>query len=229
MTQHRRLSTVGLITYHSPHLKTEQVLQQLLLRPYDYRLYALPFKPRRNRVSLFPHRPEQADAVAPEVMAAKHKLPYAVCASDAEIDDLCDIYLVLGASILSPECVATKRIINCHPGIIPASRGLDSFKWAIYELKPLGVTLHYIDREVDAGEIIAVESTNVYASDSLASLARRHYDNELSCLARFEEYLESPRNPFAGIAPGEARMRMPAQKEGELASRFADYTAQYGK
>ena len=39
------IKTVGLITYHFPHLKTEQVLQRLLQKQqYSYKMYALPFK-----------------------------------------------------------------------------------------------------------------------------------------------------------------------------------------
>ena len=72
----------------------------------------------------------------------------------------------LGAGILSKECVENKKIINSHPGIIPASRGLDSFKWAIYENKPLGVSLHCIDKEVDSGEIISIIPTTVYKTET---------------------------------------------------------------
>ena len=60
------MTTVGLITYHFPHLKTEQVLQKLLQKKekgkYDYKIYALPFKPRKQR-GLFKHRLDQLEAV----------------------------------------------------------------------------------------------------------------------------------------------------------------------
>jgi phosphoribosylglycinamide formyltransferase-1 len=223
-----RLRSVALITYHCPHLKTEQVMQGLLRKHYDFSMYALPFTARKKRTPLLQHRPEQSDAVAPEVIAARHGIPYTVCQSDKDIPPSADIYLILGAGILSPECVRGKRVVNCHPGIIPASRGLDSFKWAIYEMKPLGITLHYIDERVDQGEIIAVSATNVYLTDTLGTLARRHYENEIDVLARFDEFIEAGENPYAGIAEGEARMRMPLDKEQELAARFPEYTARFG-
>ena len=223
-----RIKDVALVTYHCPHLKTEQVLQALLRTRYNFRMYALPFKTRNTRSPVIQHRPDQSDAVAPEVMAAKHGIPYVVCETDRDIAAGADIYLILGAGILSPECVGTKRILNCHPGVIPASRGLDSFKWAIYEMKPLGISLHYIDQHVDQGEVVAVVPTAVYVTDTLATLARRHYENEIDVLARFDEFLEHPVNPFAGIAEGEARMRMPRDKEEELIGRFPEYTAMYG-
>lgn len=223
------LDTIGLITYHYPHLKTEQVLQRLLQKGgFTYKMYALPFSPRKPREVRIQHRPDQTQAVEPEVMAKKHDLPYVVCESDTDIDSACDVYLILGAGLLSAECVAGKKIINCHPGVIPASRGLDSFKWAIYEQKPLGISLHYIDADVDAGEVISVIPTNVYTTDTIDTLARRHYENEIDIMGRFTEYLERPSNPFANIAQGEARMRMPLAKEEELEQRFADYAQKYG-
>ena len=224
-----RPKTVGLVTYHHPHLKTEQVVQRLVQQRYDYVMYALPFTPRKARETRFVHRPDQSAAVAPQSMAEKHKMPYIVCADDTEIGHDCEVYLVLGAGILSEACVAGKKIINCHPGIIPSSRGLDSFKWALYEMKPLGVTLHYIDSQVDCGEIIAIVPTNIYVTDTMATLARRHYENEIDCLCRFEELLNSPQNPFVGIEPGEAKRRMSLGTEKDLARLFSEYTEKYGR
>ena len=54
------------------------------------------------------------------------------------------------------------HIINCHSGLIPETRGLDSFKWAILNNKFVGNTLHYIDQNVDLGKIIYQEKTKIY-------------------------------------------------------------------
>jgi len=167
--------TIGLITYQAPHLKTEQVFHRIVDRGLDLRFYAIPFAPRKARSPLLDHRPDQASAASPRELALRHGIPYKACASDLEIDGSCDLYLVLGAGILSAGCVAGKRILNAHPGIIPAVRGLDAFKWAVLEGRPLGNTLHFIDAGVDAGEIVSVVATPVYASDTPATLARRHY------------------------------------------------------
>ena len=67
---------------------------------------------------------------------------------------------------------------------------------------PLGVTLHYIDENVDAGEVISVVETPVFASDSLESLARRHYENEIKLLSEFELYMRKPQNLFSQIPQG---------------------------
>jgi phosphoribosylglycinamide formyltransferase-1 len=191
-------------------------------------MYALPFMSRERRTTLVKHRPEQTDAIVPEILAEKHNIRYIPCRNDEYIDNSCDLYLILGAGILSEKCIEGKKIINCHPGIVPACRGLDSFKWAIYDMKPLGITLHYIDARVDAGEIIAVISTNIYKSDSLATLARRHYENEIDCISNFVYYLENPQNPFSAIKASESHRRMPIEREYELVRRFSDYTEKFG-
>lgn len=45
--------------------------------------------------------------------------------------------------------------INVHPGYLPYNRGPNPNLWAILDGTPRGVTVHYIDRGVDTGDIIA--------------------------------------------------------------------------
>lgn len=221
---------IGLITYDYNHLKTEQVFHLLLQSKgsHNFQFYALPFAPRAPREIELHHRPNQAEAVHPKVLADAHQIPYFRCANDTEIDDSCDLYLALGAGILSAQAIAGKKIINCHPGIIPAVRGLDAFKWALYDGQPLGITLHYIDEHVDAGELISIVRTPVYKTDSIHELARRHYENEIFVMAMFDRYLENPVFLNEKLIVGEAKRRMPKQKELELLEKFPGYLARYG-
>jgi len=219
------LKTIGIITYHYPHLKTEQVLLNLLKKysPAQLKMYALPFVPRKERNIQINHRPDQSVSILPEVMAAAHGIPYTTVAHDYEIPDGLDYYLILGAGILSEAFVKNKKTFNCHPGVIPAVRGLDAFKWSILEMKPLGVTLHFIDEKVDAGDIISILPTNIYLTDTIETLSRRHYENEISIMSNFEYYLEHPTNIFEGIAQGEPHRRMDAATEAVMIGRFEEY------
>lgn len=219
------MKTLGIITYDTRHLKTEQILLQLVGR-YNIRVYALPYVQRPARNVLFQHRPDQSAAVHPRDICQRYGLPYVPVENDAQIDSCCDLYLITGAGILSAECLRGKRVLNGHPGVIPAARGLDAFKWSIYHMLPLGVTLHYIDERVDAGEVVSIVPTPVFPSDTLETLARRHYENEIQMLVHFEEYLHHPQNPFAGIAQGESTRRMKAEQERELPQRFELYKRQ---
>ena len=224
------IKSIGLITYHFPHLKTEQLLQYFVKnKDIEYKIFALPYTEKKERVTLFSHRPNQKESIAPEVLAEKHKIPYIQCNDDTDIDSSCDLYLILGAGIISSNAIAQKKILNCHPGIIPISRGLDSFKWTIYHMQPLGITLHYIDEKIDAGEIISVVDTNVYKTDSILTLARRHYENEINCMANFMKHLDSPQNLYNGLETTESKKRMPIEKERELARIFEKYLEKYGQ
>lgn len=216
------MKTLGIITYDTRHLKTEQILLRLAGR-YDIRVYALPYVQRPAKKVLFQHRPDQSAAVHPRDICQRFGLPYIPVESDVQIDNACDLYLITGAGILSAECLRGKRVLNGHPGVIPAARGLDAFKWSIYDGIPLGVTLHYIDERVDVGKVVSIVPTPVFPSDTLETLARRHYENEIRLLVNFEEYLHHPQNPFAGIAQGESTRRMKEEQERELPLRFERY------
>lgn len=216
------MKKIGIITYNTNHLKTEQILLRLIGR-YEIKVYALPFTQRPPRTVLFHHRPDQSTAVHPRDICQQYGLPFIPVENDAQIDNSCELYLITGAGILSAKCLQGKQVLNGHPGVIPAARGLDAFKWSIYNLLPLGVTLHFIDEQIDAGEIISIVSTPVFPSDTLESLARRHYENEIQILSQFERYLNHPQNPFADIAHGESTYRMKTEQEAVLPERFKDY------
>lgn len=216
------MDTLGIITYDTNHLKTEQVLLQLVGK-YDIRVYALPYIQRPTRTVLYQHRPDQSAAAHPRDICQQYGLPYILAENDTQIDSRCDLYLITGAGLLSAECLQGKRVLNGHPGVVPAARGLDAFKWSIYHMLPLGVTLHYIDEQIDVGKVVSIIPTPVFTSDTLETLARRHYENEIQMLVRFEEYLKHPQNPFADVIQGESTRRMRAEQEAELPERFERY------
>ena len=219
---------IGVIVYNTNHLKSEQTLLSLWRRGYrNVIVYALPFIERKPRTVLFSHRPNQQVAAHPEDICRRVGYEFVPVPSDREIDDRRAFYLIAGAGILSPECVSGKKILNIHPGVVPAARGLDAFKWSIYHMRPMGVTLHYIDEQVDMGEIVSIVPTPVFRSDSLDSFARRHYENEMDVIANFMYHLEHPSNPFHGIAAGESMRRMPLEIEKLLPEKFEIYKRQY--
>jgi methionyl-tRNA formyltransferase len=48
-----------------------------------------------------------------------------------------------------------KKIINIHPSFLPYNRGYFPNYWSIKTNTPYGVTIHYIDENIDTGDIIA--------------------------------------------------------------------------
>jgi phosphoribosylglycinamide formyltransferase-1 len=66
------------------------------------------------------------------------------------------------------------RIINIHPSLLPAFPGVDAIKQALaYGVKLSGCTVHFVNRGVDSGKIIAQRAVPVEAGDDLATLSAR--------------------------------------------------------
>jgi phosphoribosylglycinamide formyltransferase-1 len=66
------------------------------------------------------------------------------------------------------------RMINIHPALLPAFRGLDTHRRALAEgVKIHGCTVHFVAPQMDAGPIIMQSAVPVLETDSAHSLAER--------------------------------------------------------
>lgn len=66
------------------------------------------------------------------------------------------------------------RIINIHPSILPAFPGATPIADSLtYGVKVTGVTVHFVDENVDTGPIIAQRVVPVYDTDTQESLHER--------------------------------------------------------
>jgi len=78
--------------------------------------------------------------------------------------------------ILTPAFVSrfADRMINVHPSLLPAFRGLDTHRKALEAgCRIHGTTVHFVTDDLDAGPIIAQAATAVAADDTPESLAQR--------------------------------------------------------
>lgn len=78
--------------------------------------------------------------------------------------------------ILSPLVVERyrDRILNVHPSLLPAFPGANAVAQAIrHGVKVTGVTVHFVDEEVDHGPIIAQRPVEVLPGDSEETLHER--------------------------------------------------------
>lgn len=57
-------------------------------------------------------------------------------------------------------------ILNSHPGFLPEVRGSASVAWAIYYDIPIGSTCHFIDANIDTGDIVLRREIPVYRGDT---------------------------------------------------------------
>jgi phosphoribosylglycinamide formyltransferase-1 len=78
--------------------------------------------------------------------------------------------------VLSGELIGVfrNRVLNIHPSLLPAFPGANAVQQALDQgVKVTGVTVHFVDEEVDHGPIIAQRAVPVLPDDDLASLHAR--------------------------------------------------------
>lgn len=205
---------IGIITYDSKHLKTEQVVNNLVSQEKisEIKIFALPFLNRKKREVLFEHRPDQSLGTHTSNLKNLVKVTFQKWSGTDSIAHLVDFFLITGAGIIDIGFAEGKPIVNAHPGIIPTSRGLDSFKWAILKNDPVGNTIHLIDSEVDKGELICIKETPIFPDDSIQTLARRHYDLEIDMLSNILDFLHLKVSPDKEEKPATRRMNREDEK-----------------
>jgi phosphoribosylglycinamide formyltransferase 1 len=83
--------------------------------------------------------------------------------------------------IMSPTLIGPwkGRMINIHPSLLPAYRGLHTHERALADhVKVHGCTVHFVSEELDGGPIIAQAAVPVLASDTPETLAARVLERE---------------------------------------------------
>lgn len=84
-----------------------------------------------------------------------------------------DIVIVNGTRIISEEvlnCVNAK-FVNLHAGITPKYRGSHGAYWALYnnDAENAGVTVHFVDKGIDTGEVIYQSRISVTEKDNFTT------------------------------------------------------------
>lgn len=86
-----------------------------------------------------------------------------------------DLVILGGSKILRGHIIQILKIgiLNAHPGLLPKYRGVDVIPWAILNDDEVGVTVHFVDRGVDTGQICVREVLAIQHNDSIVSLRNR--------------------------------------------------------
>ena len=132
-----------------------------------------------------------------------------------------DLLVLGGTRIIKPSIlkIPAQGTVNCHPGLLPRLRGSASVGWALYKDLPQGASTHYVDPEIDTGDIIIARQLPVYKDDSYESL------NYRIALLAGELMAESLQAITAGKAP-----RTPQNPEaGETLRVIPDDLLQEGR
>jgi len=112
--------------------------------------------------AVIPHRDQGAFAAAAEPLLLEHKV---------ELICLAGFMRVLDPSFVE---AWRDRMVNIHPSLLPAFRGLHAQRQALAAgVRFAGCTVHFVRPELDCGPIIGQAVVPVHADDDVAALATR--------------------------------------------------------
>lgn len=80
--------------------------------------------------------------------------------------------------IIKKNLIAASQLgfINCHAGALPFYRGRNPINWALINGEnKVGVTVHYIDENIDTGDIIVQDFIEVKGDDDYGSLLQKGF------------------------------------------------------
>lgn len=147
----------------------------------------------------------KADAYALQ-RAKNHDIPYAVISRKQFAEDEatvmaavkdCDFIILAGFLVKVPDYLIDaypKRIINIHPALLPKYGGKGMYGHHIHEAvkaageKETGITIHFVNNELDAGEHIAQFKVTLSDEDTADTIAAKIHELEQ---AHFPKVIES--------------------------------------
>lgn len=97
-----------------------------------------------------------------------------------------DLGIVLGTRILKPSTFGVPRMgcINLHKGRVPEYRGMPPGFWELYDgASSAGVTVHFVDKGLDTGNIVATGAVPILETDTPESLLQKLHDEGARLIA----------------------------------------------
>ena len=98
-----------------------------------------------------------------------------------------ELGIISGARIIKREVIDlfNEGILNIHPGKLPETAGLDTLFYTITKGVAMGVTAHYIDHRVDAGDELFFEETIIGSDDTVEGVQSNNYQSQIRALRKF--------------------------------------------
>ncbi len=83
-----------------------------------------------------------------------------------------DVLINAGGGIFKIPIINASRmgILNAHMGFIPSFRGMNVMEWSLFYDHKIGVTLHFIERGIDTGDILLFKEISIEKEDTIATL-----------------------------------------------------------
>jgi methionyl-tRNA formyltransferase len=105
-----------------------------------------------------------------------------------------DVIINQSQNIIKKELLAIPKlgVINRHNALLPRNRGRLSPFWALYkDEKQTGVSIHFVNERIDAGEIIVQEKFDISVKDTVYSIVKKCYEIAPIAMLKSLEKLEN--------------------------------------
>lgn len=199
MNQH-----IAIFAYDFPHQKSSDFIKDIL--SYGIKNLVVLGAPKKNLSSVIRLRAKvdlsmNAEPLNTHDLCFNLGLPYYVVEHDDDgvIKSLASEYninmaIISGARIIPKKVIQIfpNGMVNFHPGKIPETSGLDSFPYTLKKGVAAGVTTHFIDCRVDAGDFVRFNSLSIEATDNIPSVQKKIYELQRKALQEFcKDYISS--------------------------------------
>jgi len=235
----RRSEPIAVFAYGFAHKKTQDFLIELAVAGYRrVTVLGAPWKKLSHQDSneYFPTILKGADPLPTAEVCDALGFSYRECAHDdtatiagLQATDKFHLGIISGARIIKREVISlfAEGILNIHPGKLPETAGLDLFYYTIAKSVPMGVTAHFIDPRVDAGDELFFEETPLGPNDTIEAVQYNNYQSQLRALRRFVRCRDDGslvRRPID--RPYKNAPMTPDQKRAAI-NAFADWRAEH--
>jgi len=225
---------IGVFAYNFPHWKTQTGLFNLCFNGYKPDVVLAADGVKLN----FPQSKIRTTTSGLYLQQTKdlckfYDIPfYNVAHNSEEAVDIVknyelDLGIILGARILKQNIINPFKIgiINMHPGVLPANRGLDNVKWSVVKRLPVGVTVHFIDSKIDMGHKIIGGEIEIKQDDEFLDFCTRNQNLEQKLLidALDKIYREYPNIKTTELTSGVYHKALPPELETNLYDEVIRY------
>lgn len=141
---------------------------------------------------------------------------------------LYDLFISLHCKqMFPPEMVDNHTCINVHPGYNPYNRGWFPQVFSIINKKPVGATVHLMDREMDHGDILYQKKLELLSHDTSKDIYNRILEAEMELIEEhLDDILDKKYTPFPMENEGNLNLKKDFDRLCEL---DLDEKATYGE
>ena len=103
-----------------------------------------------------------------------------------------DIIIFAGGGLVRKNLLEIPKIgvLNAHMGFLPEFKGMNVLEWSLHNNATIGVTIHFIDEEIDTGDILIKREIPIVKGDTINSLRDKSYVISVNALAETVDKLQ---------------------------------------